>query len=654
MDEKDSDIEDENNIINTNIINNKLEESNELINDKEKGKIIDIDIPFSKEKKENEIKLEDIKLGSKILCPNPDCFENCIINIDPNTFEVNYECKNHKDKMDIVDFVKNSGISKEVKEKCSECMKSYKEMKENKKKLYKCYCGNNICEDCKNEHIEQNKNNKKEHNMVDFEVKDYICNCNQGKKKFNNYCITCKKNICIICGVKHKDHTKINFGELFQLTKEKKEKIKKRIDDQKKSINTFNKIIDDWYKRIKKYIDIYKKRLELYNQINYIILKQYNSKKNNYQSIKNIEYIKTDFDTNFMDLTKEKKDYLSQHSIILKILNEIIEENIPKPKISNENILKELKLKYTIEPNEKVKHICELKKEDLLIVNIYNENINKNEILIYKKIKENFEKKFIINEDRKILNLKELKDGYLLIIKDNQFKIHEIKMSVKKDIQKRELDKNEYFKEIIELFNGNLISISYSDIDKDKNKIIFWKKDLMNGNYEIYKTIKAKDKPISILEINTNYYAVFYEDNNLYVYESKNDQLYRKVNIKVGTHFKKMIKIIEDGIVFLYEKYLILFSLSSFETKTFKAENNITDIYNISYPNHFLATYSEQNNNGLISYMINFKTLGISKNNVLMIKKDLHSMIITCIIQSKNGEIITGSDDKKIKIWNKI
>ena len=58
-------------------------------------------------------------------------------------------------------------------------MKTYKEIKENDKKLYKCYCGKNYYEDCKSDHIKQNKKDKNEHNMIDFKIKDYSCNCNQ-------------------------------------------------------------------------------------------------------------------------------------------------------------------------------------------------------------------------------------------------------------------------------------------------------------------------------------------------------------------------------------------------------------------------------------------------------------------------------------------
>ena len=66
-----------------------------------------------------------------------------------------------------------------------------------------------------------------------------------------------------------------------------------------------------------------------------------------------------------------------QNSIIFKILNENIKEDIPNiPKqISNENIVTKFQLKDTIPLKGKVKQICELEKEELLIVNIYNQDI---------------------------------------------------------------------------------------------------------------------------------------------------------------------------------------------------------------------------------------------------------------------------------------
>ena len=308
MEEKDieNEIKDKNNIINMNSINNniKIEENKSLdniINDNDEENRKTIDMSFLKEEKVNEI-----KMGHKILCPKQNCYENCIIIIDPNSLGINYECGEHnnKNRMGIINFVQKSGISKEESEKCSntKCSKTYKEIKEAKKKLYKCYCGQNFCEDCKNAHIKENENNKKGHNMIDFEVKDYLCNCSAKRKKFINYCLICKKNLCILCSGEHKDHKKKKFGELYQLSDEKKQKLQYRLEIQKKLITKFNMIIDDWLKRIKKTIDIYKQKLKLYNEINYTIFKQYNKNKNYYEAIKNIEYIRTDFDQNFMDL----------------------------------------------------------------------------------------------------------------------------------------------------------------------------------------------------------------------------------------------------------------------------------------------------------------------------------------------------------------
>ena len=92
-----------------------------------------------------------------------------------------------------------------------------------------------------------------------------------------------------------------------------------------------------------------------------------------------------------------------------------------------------------------------IKKNNLLIVNTLNTDIKKSEICIYKKIEENYTLDFSINEDNKILGLKELKDGYLLIVKKKQFKINEIQNSQIFNKQTKNIkDNNAYFKDIIE------------------------------------------------------------------------------------------------------------------------------------------------------------------------------------------------------------
>ena len=170
---------------------------------------------------------------------------------------------------------------------------------------------------------------------------------------------------------------------------------------------------------------------------------------------------------------------MKQSKLIFKFLKEYF-LRFPRPEDSKINVLNNIKkIKITYEFNGPINHLCELKKEDLLIVNITNPNNNNEELYIYKKKPDfNFNEihSSIIEHD-KILSLSELKNGNLLIIQNKAFKIYEInkKQKVIKLIQEKEIkEQNYYFKDILELFNGYLVSLSVN-FDK-KNKIIFWKK----------------------------------------------------------------------------------------------------------------------------------------------------------------------------------
>ena len=340
------------------------------------------------------------------------------------------------------------------------------------------------------------------------------------------------------------------------------------------------------------------------------------------------------------------------------MINEISEKYIDTQKLYDDNILTKLKLKDTIILNGEVRHICELKKEELLIFNVYNRNINKNEICIYKKImdenkKEKIVPHFSVNEEKSILHLKELKDGNLLIVNDNQFKISEITNSqiVIKDIQKQVLPKNEYFKDIIESINGYLISISYSPNDIKKNQVNLWKKDLLSGDYIIINTIKINEKPLGLLEINKHYLGVLSELNILYIYFLQTTEIicYKKIKMPDNSPFKTMIKVIEDGILFLFEKKLILFRLSSLQIEP-SLNNNFIDVCYINNSNnYFLTVFSNNDANGL--FLIN---IDLVKCKIFKIKNANinHPLKINCILHLNNGNIITGSNDKTAKIWD--
>ena len=614
---------------------------------------------------EDELILEDIKVGTKIRCPIENCFENCIVMIEPNFFQVSFDCGEHHDKLDIIKYIKKSGISKDDKEKCFECQLTYEKIKqdEDNKILYKCYCGKNICKKCKKTHLDENLKNKNDHNMIDFKYKDYKCCCSNKGKKYNSFCLTCEKNLCQLCNENHKDHESKNFGELVNINEEKKNMLIQKIKNQKKEIDKFNEIIDDWFKNVKKIIDKYKKKLELYYQINLIIINRYNSNTNYYEEIKNIDYLRIDFDENFNNLIKSENDFFKRNSIIYNLLNDIIDKKKNVPVIDVENKFKNIKIKESIELNGCVNHLCEIKKDGTLIVGINNINNNKDELHFFRQIEDlnklkKYVRQFSKEEDIKILNLKELKNGYLLVINEKQFEIRDVKTTPNylKTIQqiKRE-DNDERFINIIELINGFLISISYSISDKYKNYIIFWKQNIMKGKYELCKTIEKRERPIEILEINKEKFLVLFENNYLYCYNSNINKINETKLIKIENQFplKKMIKVKEDGILFVNEKYFILFSLTSLQVKNIPIEHNITDICYISNSNNFfLESFSEENNQEFL--LLNIDLIKYEINKFKCTKKKgtkIHNLRINCIYQLNNGNIITGSEDKKINIW---
>ena len=361
--------------------------------------------------------------------------------------------------------------------------------------------------------------------MIDYNEKDYKCCCCDKGKKYIEYCLTCRKNLCIICAEKHKEHEKKLFGNIHILSEEEKIKLKQKIEEQKNKINKFNEIINNWSQRIKIIINLIKKKYELYNKINNIIFNQNDSNKIFYEEIKNVQNLRLDFDNDFLNILNSENDFIKQNLLICKLLNKNIELERHKSKLINEKVFNNIILKEKKSMNGYVKKICELKKEKYLIINTIDKTNQENISFFSKSIIENeYQLKISKNEDGKILDLIELKDGNLLIIKDKQFKIIElcIPQLLIKNVQTKILEnKNEYFIEIKEWSNGFLISSSYCIYGNNQNKIIIWKKDLINGNYEINKIFQSDQKALSILEINNHKFVAYFENNILFSYDSE-------------------------------------------------------------------------------------------------------------------------------------
>ena len=596
-----------------------------------------------------DINLGNLEMGSKILCPEDDCFLNSIISINPYSFEIYSECRDeHKNKMDIFNYINKSGKSKEENQICDYCNKTFKNILKNNIILYKCSYGKNICQKCKEEKIKGNTN---EHILVEFKEKDYTCLCNQEKKKYINYCFECEKNLCIYCSDNHKNHDKKKFSQIFQIGKEKINILKRKLQEQKNTIKTFNKILDDWIKRIIDNINKYRRKMELYAEINEKVINQYNSKKNFYESIKNIEYINFDFDDYVYDIIKSENNYRTLNNIIFKFLNDNMRQ-IYEINFDKETELKNIEVRDSIEFNGPVHHIYELKNEELLIINIRNQKNNNEEFYIYKKA---LQYKFneIFNsfiEKEEILNLLELKNGNLLIVQRNQFKIIEISQKEKliNIIQIHNISEQDYtFKEIILLKNGNLVSLLINQ--NNQNKIIIWKKNLMKGKYEEKKE-KIRENAFSIIEFNKYSFLVYCSNNDIYIYDSNTYEENKKGRLTdIDIEFKAMKKCGEDGILFIFKELLIILNLSTFGIKT-QITSQIYDICKVKNSNnYFLATFYEKNNNFYGIYLIKCNSI----QNEIICKKyhiNLHTNVINCIYQLDNRDTITGSSDNCIKI----
>ena len=199
---------------------------------------------------------------------------------------------------------------------CNNCNKNKYEIYKNQ--LYKCCtCKINICPICKTKH-------DKDHILIDYELKNYLCNVHG--EKYILYCKECNKNLCDLCEMEHNDHNYCSLNKLITNKENNIDELKTKIDDLKKEVNgiisTLNKIVDN---------------MEIYYNINQNIINNYNIKNKNYEVLTNITNI------------------YNYNEIIIKDINEIIDEN----KIEN-------KIKY--------------------LYSIYDKMITKNEIIIKYKI----------------------------------------------------------------------------------------------------------------------------------------------------------------------------------------------------------------------------------------------------------------------------
>ena len=156
-------------------------------------------------------KRDDINQTIKIIKPKdiscPKCGELCKINI--TDYKILLQCKNGHNKGNILideyKYTQQVNISNII---CGICKINNKGNTYNNV-FYKCNsCNINLCPLCKDVH-------DIDHRIINYEEKYYICI--EHNIKFNSYCETCQKNLCLYCEVEHneKKHKIINFGKIL-------------------------------------------------------------------------------------------------------------------------------------------------------------------------------------------------------------------------------------------------------------------------------------------------------------------------------------------------------------------------------------------------------------------------------------------------------
>ena len=380
---------------NGNIINEelKLEEINKK---DEEIKILVYDL-----KNEDIGNKEIIKYSKDIICP--ECKDICLIDIKDYKIILN-NCNNkHKKENILLDEYNNLQKINELDIICNLC-------KTNKSEIYKnqlficCKCKINICPLCKSKH-------NKEHKLIDYEFKNYICNIHG--EKYIEFCKECNINLCDQCVMEHNKHNKNhNYEHLTKLLNIEENNINEmriKIDNLKDEINNiiniFNKIIDN---------------MEIYYNI-------YNNIINIYKLNKSHEII--------MNIN----NLYNFNEIIIKDINKIINEN------SIENKFKSL-------------------------YNIYNKMTTTNDFIIKYKIGK--EDKIRLFGDKFVENNK---NNFQMIIKNEHYKLdsfYDVKNEKENDILEIKLKQINDVTNLSYMFNKCLDLVEFSDISKMDTKNI--------------------------------------------------------------------------------------------------------------------------------------------------------------------------------------
>ena len=254
-------------------------------------------IPISEDNKKkilvydyNEKGKDEIIKSNEVICKT--CKESSRIDINNYTITL-FGCKNgHRiTNIKFSDFNQTQliNISKIY---CDFC--KTKNISDSYNKLfYRCLtCKKNICIVCKEKH-------SSEHNIINYDQKNYICE--EHGEYYHSYCYECDKNMCTSCEKIHKNHATESFGSLIRDRSgliHESEKLRMYIDELNHTISEIIKKLNKVRENFEIYYEIHKNIITNNNKFrNFEVLYNINEMSNNIVT-KNLEKIIKDNNIN--------------------------------------------------------------------------------------------------------------------------------------------------------------------------------------------------------------------------------------------------------------------------------------------------------------------------------------------------------------------
>lgn len=214
----------------------------------------------------------DLKKSKYIICPS--CKDDIRIKMQNYKIEL-YECKNsHNFQYSSFDDFKKSQFIDQSKIICDFCKCSNKSNAYENLFYFCLSCNKNICPLCNIKH-------DKSHLIIDYE--DKFFKCHQHNESYSLYCYDCRKNLCIICEKEHMYHNKVSHIEKML----DKNKLENQKNNLRKNLDKFENDIQNIISKLNNIVKNFEMYYNLYNDM----ITEYDAKKRNFTILQNLNDI---------------------------------------------------------------------------------------------------------------------------------------------------------------------------------------------------------------------------------------------------------------------------------------------------------------------------------------------------------------------------